>query len=184
MEKRELNSLDTEVLLRLLDYCKYLYEEEKERTSRIEKKINIFSLFLGGGVLVSLVLPLEKLQLLFNGNILTQPLRLFGAVSYLVSLMVFLVSFLHIVSIYKVQKFETPTNPQTAVSKALQIETLNDFISNVIADYSIASTRNHEINDTKAQYYSRALAFFVLGVLLSVVSITVFNGLTFINGGK
>lgn len=184
MEKRELNSLDTEVLLRLLDYCKYLYEEEKERTSRIEKKINIFSLFLGGGVLVSLVLPLEKLQFLLNGNILTQPLRLFGAISYIVSLLAFLVSFLLIVSIYKVQKFETPSNPQTAVFKALRIETLNDFISNVIADYSIASTRNHEINDKKAKYYSRALVFFVLGVLLSVVSITVFNGSTLISGGK
>lgn len=184
MEEKELNRLDKEILLSLLEYCKYLYEEEKERTSRIEKKIDIFSAFLGGGVLVSLILPSAKLQLLFDGNIMIHPLRLFVAASYFLSFLAFFISFLFIVRIYTVQKFERPTDPHTIVSKAMRVEDISDFLSTKVADYSIATTRNHDINDKKAKHFSKALFFFLIGVLFSVVSIAVFNASTLFNGGK
>lgn len=183
MENKELNHLDKEILVRLLEYCKYLYEEEKERTSRIEKKIDIFSLFLGGGVLVSLILPIDKIQLIFNNGIINQPLGMFLVTFYFVTLFMFFLSFIFTIRIYKVQKFERPSDTKIIVSRSMNMKDLNDFLSTIIADYAIAAARNHDINDNKADYLSKALLYFLMGVVFTVISIILYKGLTLLKGG-
>jgi hypothetical protein len=70
MTQEESSQFNKAVLIKLFEYSKYLYEEEKSRTERIEKKVNIFTMFLGGSFLSILTfLSPEKFVKLFNGSI-------------------------------------------------------------------------------------------------------------------
>ena len=58
---------ENKILLKLLEYMKYNYEEEKGRTNNIEKKAKLITLFLGGGVIALFSrLPIEKIQQLIS----------------------------------------------------------------------------------------------------------------------
>jgi len=185
METKKLSDLNKDILIHLLDYSKYLYEEEKERTLRIEKKVEIFKIFLGGGVLVSIILPLENIKSLVIDNEFNTIIPILnGAVfMYVVSFLLFVLSFIFTVLIYKVQKFERPSTPDNVVDRSLSMVKEEEFLAEVIADYSVATGINHEINDKKAIYLSRALFTFSLGVFSTIVCLVLYISTQYVTGG-
>jgi len=172
---RDLNNLDRGLLLRLLEYCKYLYEEEKERTSRIEKKIDVFRIYLGGGILLYLLPPIDKVHSSITSGKLSQLSGIVLIIFYSLSLIMFVLSFVFTVLTYKVQKFERPADPTSVIRRSLDAKDENDFISTIIADYSVAATRNHEVNEKKAAYLGKSLLLFFLAVISMVVNIVLFK---------
>ena len=48
MNEKQFLKTDREILNHLAEYCKYLYEEEKRRTERLERKVNVLAVALGG----------------------------------------------------------------------------------------------------------------------------------------
>lgn len=182
MKNKELNEVDNDILERLLEYCKYLYEEEKERTDRIEKKLNIFTFVLGGSVLGVLMLPIGKLSMLLsnpNEGVLVFVVLLFSA-----SILLFLFSSIFTILVYKVRRFEMPSDPKIATIKSISMESKKDLLSAIIADYSIATNRNHDINDKKASHLSKALIFLLAGLVSFALSLFIFNITMLLKGGR
>lgn len=162
-----------EILSRLAEYCKYLYEEEKGRTERLEKKVNIFSVALGGSfVAVFLKLPVGRMSAFIN---FSQPNAFIATVLLFVSLLLFIMSSFFTFLVYKVRKFERLSDPKQMAAKAQAMTDEVEMLSAIIADYTVATNKNHDINDAKARHLSYALLCLVSALLLIVVSLVLFN---------
>lgn len=179
----DLSDLSKDILLRLLEYCRYLYDEEKERTNRIEKKIDVFKIYLSGGVLVSLILPFGEVHSFVAKGVTIHPLGTIITSFYALSIFMFLSSFVFTVLIYKVEQFESPAESSRLVDRALSAKDEQEFISTIIADYSIAASRNHIINDKKAVYLSKAFFSFFMAVILVIVSLLLSKAISVMSGG-
>jgi len=59
---QESNQSNYNILNHLADYCKYLYEEEKDRTERLERKLNIFTVVYTMCILYGNCLNLDYLD--------------------------------------------------------------------------------------------------------------------------
>lgn len=157
----------------LLDYVKTIYEEEKQRTAYIEKKVNILSFLLGGGVLGTLLkFPENMFNNLFSRNLT------FGYVSItllFLGLLFFLMSVIYILLVYKVRIFERLCNPKDISLTAASIKKDSSIKSLILADYVVASNRNFIVNDKKAKYLSYAIYFFFGGLFFFFVSLIVIN---------
>lgn len=162
-----------EILNRLADYCKYLYEEEKQRTERLERKVNVFTVALGGGfVAVLLKLPSERI---FSFTDFSQPTALVVCIPFAISLLLFLLSSFYTFLVYKVRKFERLSNPKEMARKAQSMTDEAEFLSALIADYTVATNKNHDINENKARHLSYALLCLLGALLFIIISVLLFN---------
>ena len=50
-----------------------------------------------------------------------------------------------------------------------------EMLSTMIADYTVATNKNHDINEGKARHLSYALLYLLGALLLVVVSLVLFN---------
>ncbi|MEW6609535.1 MAG: hypothetical protein AB1414_19175 [bacterium] len=181
MADQDLKQIDRNILDRLADYCKYLYEEEKERTERIEKKVNIFAIALGGSLIgVLLKFPIWKAYSEINvddnqGVLIT--------ILVITSIILFLLSSLFSFFVYKVRKFERLTDPKKMAEKTILMENESDILSTIIADYTIATNRNHEINNKKVRHLSYALLSLFVALILFITSLLILNISAGWNGG-
>lgn len=174
MEKK-LDETNKDILLRLLEYSKYLHEEEKVRTERIEKKVSIFTMFLGGsfwGILT--LLPIEKLSKLSNGSVLERQIAIIVSVTYYTSFILFLFSAIFILLVYKVRNFEWLCDPEKRIPESAEKDE-HSVLDTIIADYVITANRNHEINDKKAKWLSKAIFSLLIGLIFLGLSLFTFN---------
>lgn len=182
MVDNEINTVDKGVLEKLVEYCKYLYEEEKARTIGLNNAVKVYIAFLtitlGMGVFG--VLPVERISILLNGTSIDSTykyVKVSGVVLFYVSVLLFFSSFIFTILVLKVWKFERLCNPKQTALKSVFIETENKMLSVIIADYVIAANRNYEINEKKAKLLSKALFSLVGGLILFSISWFILNGL-------
>lgn len=181
----ELNQIDKNIQVRLLEYCKYLYEEEKERKNNLNDSVKTYIVFLtfilGVGVLK--ILPLEKLILLLKNKSINQNFIIFSIIVFSLSIFIFFISLIFTILILKTWKFERPSDPKITTLKSVCMENENELLSSIIADYIIACNRNHAINDKKAKLLSYALFSLITGMIFFIVSLLIFNSIFLWIGG-
>ncbi len=174
-QEEKFNSTNKESLKILLEYCKHLYDEESNRTKRIEQKINIQSFILGGGVLVIFGIPIDKFTELLNSSPLLHGIIILILLLFFTSTCLFLFSSIFTILVYRVRIFERLCDPKIIATDSVVSENTSDLLSKIIADYVIAANRNHEINNKKANYLSKALFSLLAGIILFVFSIIIFK---------
>jgi len=96
MMQQEINKVDKNILIRLAEYCRYMYEEEKERTNRLNDAVKVYIAFLTFtlGIVVFKMGPIKKMTTLSNSMPL-HTCRILGVVLFYVSLFVFPLFYLY-----------------------------------------------------------------------------------------
>lgn len=164
-----------EILKRLVEYCRYLYEEEKQRTERIERKVNVFTVALGGGfVALLLKSPSERILSFID---FSQPTALLACIPFAISLLLFILSSFYTFLVYKVRKFERLSNPKEMATRAQSMADEAELLSAIIADYTVATNKNHDINENKAHHLSYALLCLLVALFFIVISVLLLNAI-------
>ena len=174
-----------EILERLLDYVKYLYEEEKERKNDLNAAARIYIAFftiitsigLFKSKILENLLSLPELMNIDQGFLLT------GIVLFILSICFFFISLVYTIFVLKVWKFERPSDPHTTALKSLFISHETELIDEIIADYVVACKRNYAVNETKAKLLSCGFIYLLCGLILFGISFIILNANTIINGG-
>lgn len=180
MDEQQLAQTDREILNRLAEYCKYLYEEEKERTERLERKVNVFAVALGGSfVAVFLKLPVGKMPSILD---VTQLQGFIVTILFSISLLLFFLSSFFTFLVYKVREFERLSDPKKMALKTQSMTHEVDILSAMIADYTVATNLNHKINEDKARHLSFALLCLLGALFLVVITLILINTVIAWNG--
>lgn len=169
------------MLSSLLDYFKYIYEEEKDRTKSINDAVKVYilliSFILGAGLYK--VLPLNN-SFPMNIDYNDVSIALIINILFLLAVLSFLTSLIFTVLIMKVWKFERLCEPKNKFAQAIILNDYNEYLISVIADYIVTSNRNNYINSQKAILLSRALVFLISGLTLFIIGlILIFISLSF-----
>ena len=162
-------SEDKEFLEKLLDYCKYLYEGEKERRDVLNKTMRIYLAALGFaiGVVILKLTNIDKISALIQEtSVHGQNIQIIIIALFVVAAILFVLSFIFTLLVVKMWDRERLCDPESFVTKSASMETINTLLSSVIADYAVAANRNHNINEKKALLLSRALYSFLTSVLI------------------
>ena len=129
------------------------------------------------------MLPFNKVQSFIASGNLGLPLGVILVAFYGLSIVMFLSSFVFTLLIYNVERFESPAESRQLIERALLTKDEHDFLSTIIAGYSIATSRNHKINDKKEAYLSKALFSFFIAVIFVVISLFLSKSIGAISGG-
>ena len=181
----QLNQIDRDILVRLLEYCKYLYEAEKERTSNLNNSVKVYIAFLTFILSVGAfkTLSIEKLVSLLKKASVDRTFAVFGIALFALSVLSLFISFVFTILILRIWRFERLSNPLVTAIRSVYMETENELLSALIANYIVASNRNHNINDQKAKLLSYALFSLIIGLALLVISLFVLGGISLWPGG-
>lgn len=152
-------------------YCKYLYEEEKDRTDKINSATNTYLAFItfafsfGSGLLgwLSTNIPTPVFSITSPGKLIAISM-LFIAVIFLVISLVFTVL------VVKVRNFERLCEPEEFVSEAMNYSEMDDLLSLMLSNYVVALDRNYLVNNEKTQFLTRGLVTYLIGILLMFVA--------------
>jgi hypothetical protein len=167
---------DRDLLARLAEYVKYLYEEENERRDVLNNTTKIFLGTFGFVVSIGLakISAIEKLPLMIAGLSSRAPagayIALAGILLLLAATGLFFASFLFTVLVVKMWKRERLCDPQRFVFRAMTMPCEARLLSAMVADYVVAANRNHRINEQKARLLSRGLLSFISGFIVFVVT--------------
>ena len=183
-QQADIFSTDKEFLEQLLDYCQYLYEEEKERRDILNKTMQIYLGALGFaiGVVILKLTSIDKiLALIQKASIHGQNIQSIVITLFVVSAMLFVFSFISTLLVVKMWKRERPSDPESLVTKSASMESINTLLSTIIADYAVAANRNHNVNEQKALLLCKALYLFLASLLIFSIAYILIISLT--NGG-
>ena len=181
MDEQQLSQTDRVILNQLAEYCKYLYEEEKYRTERLERKVNVFAVALGGSfVAVFLKLPVGKMPSILD---VSQLQGFIVTILFSISLLLFVLSSVFTFLVYKVREFERLSDPKKMAFKTQSMKDEVEILSAMIADYTVATNKNHKINEVKARHLSFALLSLLGALLLVVITLVLINTVLAWNGG-
>lgn len=167
---------DKDLLARLAEYVKYLYEEENERRDVLNNTTKIFLGTFGFVISVGLakITAIEKLPSMILGISSSAPagkyIALAGALLLLASVGLFLASFLFTLLVVKIWKRERLCDPQGFVFRAMTMPDEARLLSAIIADYVVAANRNHRINEQKARLLTRALLSFISAFIVFMLT--------------
>lgn len=161
-----------------------MYEEEKGRTDRLNDAVKVYIAFMTFilGFVVFKMFPPEETPVLVSAAIKSNIGIIYISLA-LISFTSFLISFVCTIFVLKIWKFERVCDPRDIVTRSLLWESENELISVIIADYSTAANRNHEINDRKSKLLSKALFSLVVGLAAFAICLFIFYGLPLIRGG-
>jgi hypothetical protein len=170
---------DLSILKHLLDYSKFLHEQENQRNDKLTSVTNIylvvitfaFTLLLGGA---SLVIPTTESTLPNLG----QQYQIMLFVGLGISILLFLMSLFFTILVVKVRSFERLCNPKEFIIEASGMKYEEEVVSEIISHYVVATERNFIVNNTKARYLAYGLQSYVLGfvtLLLTIVAFLVFG---------
>jgi len=179
MAARKLKTQDLKTLQHLLDYSRYLHEQEEHRNDKLSGVTNTylvvitfaFTLLLG---VISLALPnLEDLLLRLSPGVSTMLLIVAGAAVLLILLSLFFT-----LLVVKVRPFERLCDSREFVLEASKMKGEAEVISSIISHYVVSTERNFLINNQKARYLSLALQSYLAGftLLLFTLALLIFSG--------
>lgn len=159
-------------LLHLLDYFRYLYEEEQKRNEKLSSATNTYLVvitfafsFLGG--LMSWLSP----GILEFSTAPNHPVKFLLLAGLLASIVLILVSLILTMLAIKVRAFERLCSPMDYASEASQIRGEEGLIRSMISNYVVAADRNHHWNNVKARYLSYGLQFYLVGFALLLLTL-------------
>ena len=159
---------------RLLEYCIYIYEEEKDRrnilnnTSKIYMAAQLFILTVLGSKIIGADKFFDSMHniykstnnLSFNGTIIIM--------IFVVAIITFFFSFVLAVLVNKMWDRQRLNNPEELVSSIGQFPSENMLIAKMAADYAVASNTNHYVNDKKALLLKYSLFSFLASIFFIV----------------
>ncbi len=164
---------DPSKLLRLLEHCKYVYEEEKERRDLLNNTTRIYLTAFGFsiGVTVIKIGSIEKIPGLIRSISETSPLvgNVIGDVATVIlygTVFLFFTAFICTILAVRMWKRERLCDPEKLLPFSLSMEKETELLSTIIADYVVATQRNYCINEKKARLLSKALLFFISAITL------------------
>lgn len=166
---------DKEFLEKLLDYCKFVYVEEKARADNLNKTMRIYLAALGFaiGVVILNLTSIDKISALIQEtSVHGQTIQTTVIALFIVAAILFVISFISTLLVVKMWDRERPCDPELFVTKSTSIDTINTLLSAIIADYAVAANRNHKINGKKALLLSRALYSFFASLAFFSVAYT------------
>jgi hypothetical protein len=151
----------------LNNYFKYLYEEEKDRTDKINSATNTYLVFItfafsfGSGFLGW-----------FSSNIspsifsFSSPGRIIAIAIFGIAVIFLVISLVFTVLVVKVRNFERLCDPEEFAKEAMNYSGLDDLFGLIIANYIVALDRNFLVNNKKTRYLTRGLVTYLVGLLL------------------
>lgn len=160
----------SEFLLKLIDYSKYLYEEEIRRQDRFHNAVKTYLVFMLStftanlGVIKYLTINQSGF---FHSNM---PIRdiaigwIFG-----LSLLTITISFIFLVLVIKTWKTERLCVPNEFVQSIITLTDETIALQQIMINYHVATERNSKVNDEKGKFLSLAAKWYHGGVLLMVI---------------
>jgi hypothetical protein len=173
MKKRPQKKYDMNNLIRLLDYFKYLYEEEKQRNEKLNSATNTylvvitFAFSFSAGLLSWLSPKATNLSTILNDKF--QLLLILGLG---VSILILLLSLIFTLLVIKVRQFERLCSPVDFATKASIMENEDELISSIISNYVVATERNFLINNKKARFLTLGMQAYLIGFILLLISLS------------
>jgi len=165
MDHKNSNSSEIDFMIRLVEYTKYLYEEEKDRTANfhnIMKTYLAIQTFTIGVVIIKIANIKEILELLkFSPG---YPLN-FSFILLFLSLFFIFLSFIFTIFVLKIRKFERLCSPKEFIAETIKFEKEYKLLSAINANYVVATERNYGINQKKAKYLTCALILYISGLI-------------------
>lgn len=148
----------TGLLVRLEEYSRRMYEEENDRTSRLNGASRNLFLILAAtvaflGAVAEWLLPRPADELPTSGGWLL-------VVLLMIASLLALASFVCILFALRVRTFERLCDPFNLATRSLFFQSEDEVLAVMISDQLIASGRNHRVNETKAGMLSRAYLFY------------------------
>ena len=163
---------ERDLYVRLHDYCRHMYEEEKDRSQRLNDAVKVYlgftSFIVGIGALK--LVTVDQLAALFKVQALPVAAAVLstriGTMLFFVSFALFAASAVCTILVLKVWRFERLCDPEHLVVRTAIMESEMDLLSSMVADYAVAANRNYEVNERKAKLLSYGLLFLMCAVLL------------------
>lgn len=172
-DDQDLFSEDKRKVSRLLDYCKYVYEEEKERRDVLNQmtKVYLWAIAVAIGIGIFKIGSIQKvpdrLREMNESGILGKYLALIAENFLVGSSFMFFLAFVLAISVIKMWKREGLCDLESVVNRAVSFESEGKLMSTMIADFVVATKRNSKVNDRKARLLSYAMIFFLTALFLS-----------------
>ncbi len=163
------------ILERTFDYCKYLYEEEKKRTTDLNATMQVYFAILTFTFGITFY-KFEKLSVidlkLFEISI-ASIITTFLFVIFPISL---LLSFIFTIYVIRIRHFERLNNTEKIYIRSKIFKDEKELIESMIVDFSVATERNYFINQKKAKLLSFALMLYLIGIF-AFLSLLIINNL-------
>jgi hypothetical protein len=162
---------DNSILLRSLEYCKYLYEEEDKRTNSLNNTVKAYFTVLT----FTIGLLSFKAGSLKDANLQVSKPSIDSIVLLGISLFLLFLSLILSILVLKMRKYERLTDPERVFIKAQFLKTEGDFINSMMADFSVATNRNYTMNQQKVKLLIYALIFYLAGIIFLLGSLLYIN---------
>ncbi len=151
------------ISIRLLEYCKYLYEDENAKGDRLNGITKIYLSFVTFTFGICILKSANIKQIIISNNELFVVKPIFITSSTLI-----LISFFFTILAVKIRGYERLCKPAKTMIKADSIKYEEELIKDIIADYSVATERNYIMNQKKGKLLRYAMAFYVFGLFVFV----------------
>lgn len=174
--KRDLTQNEKYIKVRLYEYCKYLYEEEKERKENLRSsvKIHLTCVFFALG---AISFKLFSNNGFFNVILYHSTSLLF--ITFLMfffsSIISFIISLLFLITVLKVWRYERLSDPQkiSLISSFMLDE--YELLIFIISDFIDACNKNYKVNEEKSKLLSYASLFIMSGLLFFMFCLCTFS---------
>lgn len=146
------NSLN--LLVRLEEYSRRLYEEENDRSLRLNGGAKNLFLILGAtvaflGAVIQWFLPNPTIHL---SNAASWVIAVLLAIGFLLATACFIL----ILMALRVRTFERQCDPIDLAGRSIFLQSEDELLSEIISNQLVASGRNFLVNENKAAMLSRA----------------------------
>lgn len=151
----------------MLEYSRYLYENELARTDKLNDTSKTFILFISSTFTVLLAgLTWVGVDVLSKQtDTIYNPANLAAASLFLVSVLALVLAFVFVVLSVKIRSFERLCDPLQFVSANGDKST--DLIKkDITANYTVATARNYKVNARKAWWLFNALFAYLAALVL------------------
>lgn len=156
-------------LERLLKYTKYLYEEETERSIRLNAIVKVYltiQTFTLGAVGFKIIDTIQDSQVLLASIATVFHSHTFLPYAALSSGILLVASLLLSVMVLDMRKYERLCEPEHFVERSGAFSDEKRLVAAMVSNYVIASKRNFHVGQRKAVYLKASLYTYVFSVSL------------------
>lgn len=166
-----------DLFIRQNGYFQYLYEQEQKRSASIVAGAKVyiaFLIFILGSIFLK-VITADKILFLFNSNSVPHWEKVLGFSLIILSSIALLIALIFSIFVLKVWSYDRLCNPADRLKDTIYMNDETEVLSKSISDFAVATSRNNEINNKRAQYLSYALGFLLIGTILALITATTLN---------
>lgn len=166
-----------DLFVRQNEYFQYLFEQEQKRAASIvagAKMYIAFLVFILGSIFLK-VITADKIIGLFNSSSIPQWEKVLGISLTVLSAIALLIALIFTILVLKVWSYDRLCNPVNRLKDTIYMTDEIEVLSKSISDFAVATSRNNEINNKRAQFLSYALGFLLIGTVLALITATTLN---------